>query len=163
MAEGVLPDGAFPLGAARLEGWALRKISRVERHGAALPAVPGFDCAVPPGTLLEAGGVWLACLAPGEWLQFGATLPELADDPAFLVVDLSDGRLLLRLDAALGEKALAAYCPLDPAVDLAPGRVARSLLADADALFARAGEGLLLMTDISIADHVAALLARLEP
>lgn len=115
------------------------------------------------GAVAMIGDARAVSLAPGDWIVLGpsATLSALAqrNSPAFLCSDLSHGRLVLRLEAGLAAHALAAFCPLDRARDLAPGRAAASLFADIDATFLAEPEGQIVMiADCSYGAYVGHLL-----
>lgn len=162
VACGKMTDVIWPFAVSVQTGWTAILIARTTRFGTAMPLASGCDFSGPPGTLRTLQTALLATIAPGEWLLFGTEPPALADDPDFLAIDVSAGHCILQIEAQFADRALAAYCPLDRAVDLAPGRIASSLFGAADTLLAMNGDGLLLIADNALSAYLMALLHRLE-
>jgi sarcosine oxidase subunit gamma len=98
------------------------------------------------GTQVEADGLTVAWLAPGEWLLLGAEdlvaarLPEIdaRSGGTALIVDVTHARVSFLLTGANARGALAAHCPLDfwPAA-FPVNTVARTLLGDTGMFIAR--------------------------
>lgn len=142
-------------------------IRRIHRAAMLAPAGVPEAAAGHFGEVSCAEGLRMTSLAPGEWILLGAPdqLAAIAgrSGNGFLCSDLSDGRLVLHLDGKCAAQVLAAYCPLDRARDLAPGRAAASLFADMDATFFSESEGAILMiVDRSYGAYAAQLFGSLR-
>lgn len=142
-------------------------IRRIDRADTLAPAGLPEAAAGRFGEVSCAEGLHMTSLAPGEWILLGAPdqLAAIAgrNGNGFLCSDLSDGRLVLHLEADHAARALAAFCPLDRARDLAPGRAAASLFGDIDATFIAGRDGTVLMVvDRSYGPYMGALLASLH-
>ncbi|MFO6448313.1 hypothetical protein ACLBKU_14365 [Erythrobacter sp. NE805] len=153
---------------ARVRGEGVLSMRQIARGAPCSPDVAPLALPGACGVVTQAAGLALVSLAPGDWIVLGAT-PDLAAIAArnaarFLCVDCTHGRLVLELEAGLAARALAAFCPLDPARDLAPGRAAASLFGDADAtFFAQDCGSLVMIVDRSLADYVGDLLRSIGP
>jgi len=104
-----------------------------------------------PNTSASAGGVTAIWLGPDEWLlttdadNAATLLRKLRDALAGLaaaIVDVSDAATVIALSGPNAHDVLAKGCPLDlhPSV-FAPGRVAQTIVAQADAILHRVDDG----------------------
>ncbi|HSK92053.1 MAG TPA: sarcosine oxidase subunit gamma family protein [Euzebyales bacterium] len=96
---------------------------------------------VPPGGAARDGGRLIATFAPGEWLVIGpidqraaltAQLDEVAQaaDELATVLDVTHGRVLLRLSGAAAAAVLSKVCAIDLHDDATPdGTALRSAVA----------------------------------
>lgn len=162
-----LAEALSGLDGVSISALSVLSIRRIDRAAALAPdGVP--DAAA--GRFREvscAEGLRIASLAPGEWILLGAPnqLAAIAgrNRVGFLCSDISDGRLVLHLDSECAARALPAFCPLDHARDLAPGRAAASLFGDMDAIFlAEQGGSILMIVDRSYGDYAGHLLRSLR-
>ena len=106
-----------------------------EALGCPLPAAGG-SCAGSAGAVLWLGpGEWLATGPPDAEERMAEALGRALSGHRAAIVDVTDGRVQLRLSGPRVREVLAKGCPLDlhPSA-FGPGRVAASLLAQADIL-----------------------------
>ena len=104
-----------------------------------------------PNTSASAGGVTAIWLGPDEWLlttdadQAATLLRTLQDALAGLaaaIVDVGDAATVIALSGPNAGDVLAKGCPLDLHPDVfAPGRVAQTIVAQADAILHRVDDG----------------------
>ena len=129
-----------------------------------------LDCALPsPRTMVTAGDVDVAWLAPGEWLVSGRQVDliegALAQQVA-LVTDLTHALAAYRIAGEGAEDALAAHCPLDLDRAAFPvGAAARSLIGDAGLFVARLADAqdasvFRLIVDQTMAAYLVRMLSR---
>lgn len=142
-------------------------IRRIDRGATCTPDGLPEAAAARLGAVAMDGELRAVSLASGDWIVLGppARLSAIAERNrrGFLCSDLSDGRLVLILDARLAEEALAALCPLDLTRDLAPVRAAASLFADMDATFFAEPDGhILMIADRSHGAYLGELLRSLR-
>lgn len=104
------------------------------------------ELGVPQGRAVpHPGGALVAGMAPGHWCLLGPAgstgplagrLESLADDELTSVVDVTHGRLLVRLTGASAAPALAALCALDLSATT-DGTALRTLVAGVAATIVR--------------------------
>ena len=123
-----------------------------------------------PNRFTSAGDLALAAIAPGEWLLTGGGesvanalmhIRECLGDATVLALDLTHGRIVLRLEGPAGRDWLAAFTPLDLRPEHFPTGVAvRTRFADIGVFAARTGDtpAFLLIADQSYAGYLQHLL-----
>jgi len=121
------------------------------------------------GRQVEAGGLTVAWLAPGEWLLIGTEMLISAwlgrIDGDALAMDISHACTSFLLSGANARVALSAHCPLDLWPKTFPTTsVARSLLADTGLFIARLADGasgprFRLIVDQTMGAYAARLIA----
>lgn len=147
-------------GVHRVEGLGLVKL-RTAVPIAPLGPLPEF------GRVVDAGDVAVAAIGPVEWLLLGtreavqsrlAAVAAALEGTLHLALDLSAGHSAFDVTGADAAARIAAHCPLDLRA-LAPGAVARSLIADIHATVLPVAGGYRIIVDRSEGPAVAALLA----
>ncbi len=104
-----------------------------------------------PNTTAKAGDATALWLGPDEWLLTTSadaapalleSLREAIAGQAAAVIDVGDAATIIRLSGPRARDVLAKGCPLDlhPSV-FAPGRVAQTIVAQADAIVHRVDDG----------------------
>lgn len=156
-------DGLRGLRCVSIAPLGVLSIRRIDRGTTRTPDELPEVAAGQFGAVAFDGQLRAVSLAPGEWIVLGppARLSAIAERNrrGFLCADLSDGRLVLFLDAKLAEEALSALCPLDLTRDLAPGRAAASLFGEIDATFFSESDGhILMIADRSYGAYLCQLL-----
>jgi len=120
-----------------------------------------------PNRFTDNGDIALSAVAPGEWLLTGTSDgvstalcragTAFAND-AILALDLTHGRIVLRLEGPKGQDRLAALTPLD--LRLPVGAAVRTRLGDIGVFIARTSDtpAYLLIADQSYAGYLLHLL-----
>jgi sarcosine oxidase, subunit gamma len=123
-----------------------------------------------PNRFTSNGDIALAAVAPGEWLLTGTsdgvaaalTRAEAAfPNETVLAIDLTHGRLSLRLEGPAGRDWLAAFTPLDLRPEHLPtGATVRTRFGDIGMFIARTGDApaFLLIADQSYAGYILHLI-----